>query len=472
MRYLSFLLAPLFLFACAGPDGGSRQTGTDSSHNYTAVKRWLDKLPTVSSNRAYLEVSEKVDPGPFSMWKPVQIFAGKLPGKWHFIPVLVKYQISEGDTTRTLLVTFTPEGKEIDRQEAGLQHPTNEESGRWLHRWPMMLNDTMVEVREERWDKSAEGKAGVQYFTFTATGQIQAFPLEQTSFEAYASRFPDLHTPFMAGRPDIGTLKKVSRFSPWFSYRGVIGYDQLDMYHLGKLRIPGKPLLLLYAYGPTSYDEGEELDTTLQVVTCRADGSVADQLNLYTTIKGEGNVQRSRNAVIQQDGVITLEESGSNIADMALWGLSSTVTRKKAYQINADGKFEAEIRGVAYTVPGFSDAALKEVFQANKDEFAAKEDLQLREELFSLRDRSPFGISVKVSFYYWQQAPMAELLTFNEEEQIVDRYVIYNPKGATPPDMPRGTIDQQRISDWQGPVAIQLGSTTLQLTREGKFSTP
>ncbi|SKA42947.1 hypothetical protein SAMN04488128_10661 [Chitinophaga eiseniae] len=470
MRDLLFLLALLFLFACGTPEAGHRQTGTDSSHaDTTAVKSWLDKLPAVSCSHAYLDVNENADPGPFVILKPFQLFAGKLPGKRDFVPVLVKYQISEGDTTRMLLVTFTPDGKEIARQEVGLQHPASEESPRWIHRWPMLLNDTVVEVREERWARSLGDEAKVQYFTLTAAGQIHALPLERTSFETYAARFPDLQAPFAAGRPEITTLKRVSRFSPWYSYRWVIGYDQLDMYHYGKIQLPGKPLLLLYAYGPTSYDDGEKLDTTLQLITCKTDGTAIDQLPLYTTITGEGNVQRSRNAVVRQDGSVMLEESSSNVADMTLWELGSTVSRLKAYHIGAGGKFEAEIHGVTYTVPGFSDAAIQEVFQSNKDNFAEKEDLQLREELFSLRDRSPLGFSVKAAFYHWEGAQVAELLTFNEKDQIVDRYVLFNPRGVRLPDAPKGTLDQQRVSDWKGPVTLHLGSTTLQITREGKF---
>lgn len=470
MKYTPFLLPLLFLFACGSQDADRRQTGMDSSHASTAaVKSWLDKLPVADRYHAYLDVTEKAAPGPFAALKPFQLFAGKLPGKRDFIPVLVKYQIKEGDTTRTLLVTFTPDGKEIARQEVGLQHPANEVGDRWMRRWPMLLNDTVVEVREQRWGKSSEDEASVQYFTFTAVGQIHAFPLEQTSFETYATRFPDLQAPFAAGRPEITRLKRVSRFSPWFPYRWVIGYDQLDMYHYGKIQLPGKPLLLLYAYGPTGYDDGEKLDTTLQLISCKAEGSAVDQLHLYTTITGEGNVQRSRNAVIRQDGSIMLEESSSNIADMTLWDLSSTVSRLKVYHIGAGGKFEAEIHGVTYTVPDFSDAAMQEVFQSNKDDFSEKEDLQLREELFSLRDRSPFGISVKVAFYRWENAQVAELLTFNEKEEIIDRYVLFNPRGVSLPDVPKGSLDQQDIRDWKGPVTLQLGNTTLQITREGKF---
>lgn len=474
MKYLSFLFAPLFLFACAGSDAGNRQTGADSSKaNTAAVKSWLEKLPDLQTGNHFLEVSGEMDPGPFAGRSYHRFAAGKLPGKRPYVAVLAvcEFEPNTSLSSSQLLVTFTPDGKEIARQEVGTLRLTGEGTQE-LRSWPMFINDTTIEVREER----PQGKSQIRRIELAADGGIRLVPPERGTFDEFASRFPALQLPLTINSASIPKLKRVSPLSPWFSYQEVIGYDKLDIYHYGKVMFPGKPLLLLYAYGPAN-DEGAVVDSAVQLVACKPDGTIAGQINLYGKLFGEGVEHRWRNAAIHEDGSVFVEESIVNDADMVLWQLGSTETRQMTYRCDAAGKLQPEVRSITYTVPAYAISTLKEVFQENKERFDTPEGGHHKEMLFGIQDSMPFGVSVWVHFYQRGQQQLAELFTLNDAGETLDRYVLYNyPENADyrsvaiPVDAWENKVSP--VTNLTGPVTIQLAATTLQLTPEGKFIKP
>ncbi|QJB31192.1 hypothetical protein HF324_07370 [Chitinophaga oryzae] len=474
MRYLPFWLAPLFLFACASPEAANRQAGTDSSHtNNEAVKLWLEKLPEADTSKHFLNVSEDVDPGPFGDRGYHRFSAAKLPGKRKYVAVLAacEFELNTPVSSSQLLVTYTPDGNEIARQEIGTLRLTVEGTQE-LRSWPVYINDTTIEVREER----PQGKSQIRRMVLAADGAIRPVPPEKSPFDEYASRFPGLQLPLAISSAAIPKLKRVSPLTPWFSYQDIIGYDKLDIYHYGKIILPGKPLLLLYAYGPAN-DEGAVLDSAVQLVACKPDGTVTDQKDLYGKLFGEGVEHRWRNAVIHEDGSVTLEESIVNDADMALWQLGSTEARHMTYRLDAAGKFLSEVRRITYTVPAYTVNTLKEVFEQNKDRFGTPEGGHHKEMLFGIQDRMPFGILVWVHFYQHGEHQLAELVAMNDAGGILDRYVLYNYpetadyRGVAIP-MDASQNKAYPVTNLTGPVTIQLAETTLQLTPEGKFVKP
>ncbi|MBC9933450.1 hypothetical protein [Chitinophaga qingshengii] len=413
-----------------------------------------------------------MDPGPFKDRTYSRFLGGKLPGKWSFVPVLVRceFDVKEPLKALELLVTFTPDGKEISRQEIGRHEMLNDAATEAIYSWPMRLNDTTIEVRETRTNKNP----AIRCYVLAKDGVIRALPMEKTSFEEYTSRFPALQAPLAIGQPDITKLKKVSRLTPWMSYSEVISYDNLDVYHYGKVTLPGKAPLLLYAYGPTGYDEGEAHDSAVQVVACKPDGTATDQLLVYATISGEDNTRESRNAVIREDGTITLDELDIDGGEMALWSLGSTLTRSVAYRIDTEGKFKQEIRGITYRVSDYSLAKLKEVYETNKEHFAQQEEGHLTEMLFAVHDRMPLGMEVRVHFYKKGNTRLVELYTTDKTGKLLDRYALLNQlEGADyqSVDIPAdGEIrGDQAETPYAGPITIHLGSTALQVTPEGKF---
>lgn len=475
MKYYLSLLTLLFLFACGASEKGQQQTGTDSSATRTAeTKSWLEKLPVIKSVDGSLYLVRETAPGPFNDRKFKKFSAGKLAGNRKFIPVLAEYEFdADGQLLSSqLLVTFTPDGKEIARQEVGGLRLTTAGGSEDLRSWPVLFNDSTIEVREAR----SQGKSQVRHYVLTAGGNIQAVPMEKGTFEEYTSRFPALQPPVSVGNPVFTNLRAVSHVSPWFFYEEVIGYDKLDIYHYGKVSAPGKPLLLLYAYGPAN-DDGADLDTAVQVMACKPDGSVTDQKTLYGRLSGEGIERRWRNAEIQQDGSITIEESNVNDGEMASWELISTETRHLTYRLDAAGTFQPEIRGITFTVPAYTLPALKAIFEHNKEQLARKEGEHITEILFGIQDRIPFGIMVWVHFYQHGQQQLAELFTTDDTRKVLDRYVLYNyPEAsayqAVKIPLEPGEDKASPVTNLTGPVTIQLGATTLQVTPEGKFVKP
>lgn len=475
MKYYLPLLTSLFLFACGSSEKGHRQTGNDSTRANTAeIKSWLEKLPVIKSENGSFYLVRETAPGPFSDRKFKKFSAGKLEGNRKFIPVLAEYEFdAEGQILSSqFLVTFTPDGKEISRQEVGGLRLTAAGGSEDLRSWPVLFNDSTIEVREAR----SQGKSEVRQYVLTAAGDIRALPVEKGGFEEYASRFPALQLPFTVVSPVFAKLREVSHLSPWFSYEEVIGYDKLNMFHYGKVTAPGKPLLLLYAYAPAN-DDGADLDTAVQVAACKSDGSVTDQKTLYGRLSGEGIERRWRNAEIQQDGSITVEESNVNDGEMASWEQTSTETRLVTYRLDAEGKFQPEIRGITFAVPGYSLPALKAIFEHNKEQLAKKEGEHITEILFGIQDRMPFGIMVWVHFYQHGQQQLAELFTTDDTKKVLDRYVLYNyPEAsayqAVKIPLEGGDDKAYPATNLTGPVTIQLGETILQVTPEGKFIKP
>ncbi|MBC9910233.1 hypothetical protein [Chitinophaga varians] len=472
MKYYLSLLTFLFLFACGAAENAQQQTGTDSSGANTAeIKSWLEKLPVIKSENGSLYLVRETAPGPFNDRKFKKFSAGKLAGSRKFIPVLVEYEFdAEAQLLSSqLLVTFTPDGKEIARQEVGGLRLTAAGGSEDLRSWPVMFNDTTIEVREAR----SQGKSQVRHYVLTAGGDIRAVPPEKGTFEEYTTRFPALQLPFAVGSPVFTKLREVSHLSPWFSYEEVIGYDKLNVYHYGSVAATGKPRLLLYAYGPAN-DDGADLDTAVQVVACKPDGSVTDLKTLYGRLSGEGIERRWRNAEIQQDGSITVEESNVDDAEMASWELTSTETRLLTYRLDAAGMFQPEIRGITFAVPAYSLPALKAIFEHNKEQLAQKEGEHITEILFGIQDRMPFGIAVWVHFYQHGQQQLAELFTTDDTRTVLDRYVLYNyPEAAAYQavkiPLEAGEDKAHPVTNLTGPVTIQLGATSLQVTPEGKF---
>lgn len=475
MTRYSFLFPLVFLFSCGVFESRQQSAKTDSILVNTAeVKAWLDSIPAITSNEGgqYLFITKDMAPGPFKERTYSRFLGGKLPGKWSFVPVLVRceFDVKEPLKALELLVTFTPDGKEISRQEIGRHEMLNDGATEAVYNWPMRLNDSTIEVRETRTNQ----KPAIHVFVLAKDGVIRTLPMEKTSFEEYATRFPAMQAPLSIGQPDIAKLKKVSRLTPWMSYSDVIGYDNLDIYHYGKITLPGKTTLLLYAYGPTGYDEGEAHDSAVQVVACKPDGIATDQLLVYATIYGEDNTQKSRNAVIREDGTITVDEVDIDGGEMALWNQGSTLTRAVTYRIDTDGKFKQELRSITYGVSDYSLAKLKEVYETNKEHFEKEEEGHLTEMLFAVHDRMPLGMEVRVHFYKKGNTRLVELYTTDKSGKLLDRYVLLNQLEGTdyqsvniPSD---GEIrGDQPETPYSGPITIQLGSTALQVTPEGKF---
>ncbi|WP_212004257.1 hypothetical protein [Chitinophaga sp. HK235] len=125
MKHFSGLLAVLLFFACNTRNTEQNGTASDvQTVSPVLVKAWLKRLPVIKLQDGNIVPPRLIDnPGPFAVEKYDQLAAGILLGRHSFIPVIVSYVYSCGkgsDCQKTLLISYTPEGKEIGREEVGI----------------------------------------------------------------------------------------------------------------------------------------------------------------------------------------------------------------------------------------------------------------------------------------------------------------------------------------------------------------
>ncbi|WP_147243599.1 hypothetical protein [Chitinophaga flava] len=489
MKRLASMLILLPLMACLS---------CNTNNGHATTEEHADTVKTVPFNfhawsKALKVIEKPIDiysledvtnnPGPFAAGGFKKISAGILSRSKSYMAIIAWCETNEKESgSVTLLLTYTPDGKEIARQEIGREkQETREDESNYLHKWPEMNNDSIVLVKEiwytvrKGGDDTGENKARMKQYKINQRGEVTVIPQETESFDAFTGRFNVLTTPLNITMPDLAQLKPLSLLTPYFDFSDVLYFNDIRFYHYGKIPLPGKRIYLLYAAAQMYGDEAER-DSTVQLIAYTSDGKETGRVRLNGIYASEGLYDASKNAAIAADGTISVTEESNEDQMGDVFYFTSMVSDKVIYRPDAEGKLVRELKAREYNSSDFSTANLKEMLVSRRKD-ADKPDTELDQPLFTIPQEK--NIYVRVHVYDNGQEQLVELYTVDAELHVLDHHVIYNTlkkvsyekasakdkttvEGESDPDPDKKTL-------LKGPATIRLKDKILQITPEGKF---
>lgn len=478
----ALILLPLIaLFSCDTNSKAHTETTKDSVAVISFdLKAWMKGLPVLQKPvdmYALTEVTGRKGPFPFGTYKA--IFAGIVNSNKQYITLIARGVFPGESSSESFLFTFTPEGKEIARERVGLEkEDTINNVINVVRLWPVIDNDSLFAVKEDwqSYKKDATGvgerKASMKLFRIGKDGRITPVQQETDSFEGFAARFNTISLPATIGKPDLPRLKRLSFITPYYNFADYIYYDNMQLFHYGKMQVPGNGMYLLYATGLMDYEDAV-VDTSVQLVACTAKGRETDRLMVFGTEGAEGYYTRTYNCSVAADGSITLTEETPGYNEYMVFYLEGQLIRQLAFRLNGEGKFVKQLKGLEYAAADLEENAIrKALVQMAKD--GAKEHTM---DDFLFRVNRENSINVRLHIYNKDKDQLAELYTVTTDNQVLDRYVIYN-------DLKKADYQQVAAKDGtkiegeemeageeklEGPAAIRLKGKLLAITPEGKF---
>ncbi|SKA42945.1 hypothetical protein SAMN04488128_10660 [Chitinophaga eiseniae] len=484
---LLILLPAMAFFSCNHSSSAAKEPVADSVKTVAFdFKGWLKHLKTIPHPVHGYDL-ESIDSalGPFAQSGFASVSAGIVARQQNYLAIAAQgFYKKDSDSSVMLLLIYSPDGKEIGRQEVGMsKEETRGDESNSIHKWPEFLNDSTFWVKEtwytlKKGATNGESKARIKQYRISYQGQINAVPQETVPFDTYAGRFKTLATPFTATYSLTG-LQPVSLLTPYFDFSDLIYFEQIKLFHYGKIPVPGKGMYLLYAVG--SLEGGESvMDSTVQLVYHTTDGKESSSIRLNGYIGSEGYYSASKNAVVAADGTIRVtEESNDEDGVGGEVGFIFKSEELAVYTPEAGGKFKRELAGKNFNSAEFNPADMKELLATRRSNYdAASLDTEFEQSLFSvLRDET---IYVRMHVYDNGGEQLVEIYTVGTDLRVLDRYVVYNNLKKTPYEKVSArdnvSVDGEIERDdtvhklpVNGPVTITLKDKVLLITPEGKF---
>ncbi|MBC9933451.1 hypothetical protein [Chitinophaga qingshengii] len=449
-------------------------------------KEWLKHLKPVEPPVNTYDL-ENIDStlGPFAQSGFHSVSAGIVSRHKNYVAIAAQCIFKKDNYDNTvLLLVYSPDGKEIARQEIGSdKDETKNNETNSMHKWPEFLNDTTFWVKEtwytqKKGDDVGDSKARMKQFRIDYTGKITAVPQETVTFDAYASRFKPLTIPFTITYPNVAGLKPVSLQTPFLDFSEWIYFEKVDPYHYGKIDLPGKGTYLLYATGQLNGGESV-MDSTVQLVYHSPDGKESSSIRLNGYSGSEGYYTASKNASIAADGTIrVIEESNDNGGTGEELYFGNTMEDEVTYTPKEGGKLKRQLVKKNFITEELSVNDLKELLANRRSNYAANTEpkTEIDQSLYSIQRNDI--VLVRMHVYDNGAEQLVELYTIKPDLKVLDRYVLLNTLKSMPYDKVKAADDvalegehykADNLQILNGPAIVTLKDKVLQITPEGKF---
>lgn len=486
---LLILLPAMAFFSCNNNSGAAKEPVADSVKTVAFdFKAWLKHLKAIEQP-LYSYNLENIDStlGPFAQSGFHSVSAGILSRQKNYVAIAAQCMYNKDDqNTIMLLLIYSPDGKEIARQEIGMnkEESKNDESNS-VHKWPEFINDTTFWVKESWYSMKkgateGESKARIKQFRINYQGQVESVPQETIPFDTYAGRFKPLTTPFTVNYSLTG-LQPVSLLTPYYDFSELIYFEKIQLYHYGRINLPGKGTYLLYTAGQLEGGESV-MDSTVQLVYYTPDGKESSSIRLNGYTGSEGYYESFSRAAISADGTVSVTEETNDEGMGGDLFFTYKLENDIKYTPGEGAKFKRQIVGKNFTANEFTAADLKEMLAARRKNYGGttQMDTEFDQPLYSIhRDET---IYVRLHVYDDGNDQLVELYTVGTDLRVLDRYVAYNNLKKVPYEKAsardnvslEGEIERDDVAVKQtlnGPAIITLKDKVLLITPEGKFQT-
>ncbi|NML39239.1 hypothetical protein HHL17_18715 [Chitinophaga sp. G-6-1-13] len=490
MRRLASLLIllPAMAFFSCNNSGAAKEPVADSVKTVAFdFKGWLKHLKPVEMP-LYSYGLENIDStlGPFAQSGFYSVAAGILSRHKNYVAIAAQCIYKKDDQNSImLLLIYSPEGKEIARQEIGMEkeESKNGESNA-VHKWPEFINDTTFWVKESWYTRKkdatdGESKARIKQFRITDQGLVEAVPQETISFDTYAGRFKPLTTPFTVQWSMIG-LQPVSLLTPYYDFSELIYFEKIKLYHYGRINLPGKGVYLLYTAGPLESGESV-MDSTVQLVYYTPDGKESSHVRLNGYTGSEGYYESSSHAAIAADGTISVTEETNDEGVGGDLFFTYRLEDDMKYTPGEGARFKRQMVGRNFIADDFTPAGLKEMLASRRNNYNGTMDMdtEFDQSMFTIRQDET--IYVRLHVYDNGSEQLVEIYTVGTDLRVLDRYVAYNNLKKIPYEKAsahdnvsvEGEIEKDDIAVKQpkleGTAMMSLKDKLVVITPQGKF---
>lgn len=474
-------------FSCNN-SGAAKEPVADSVKTVAFdFKGWLKQLKPVEMP-LYSYGLESIDStlGPFAQSGFYHVSAGILSRQKNYIAIAAQCMYKKDDQASImLLLIYSPDGKEIARQEIGMEkEETKNGESNAVHKWPEFINDSTFWVKETWYTRKkdatdGESKARIKQFRITAQGQVEAVPQETIPFDTYAGRFKPLTTPFTVQWNMIG-LQPVSLLTPYYDFSELIYFEKIKLYHYGRINVPGKGVYLLYSAGPLESGESV-MDSTVQLVYYTPDGKESSSIRLNGYTGSEGYYESYSHASIAADGTVSVTEETNDEGVGGDLFFTYRLEDDMKYTPDAGAKFKRQMVGRNFIVDEFTPAGLKEMLAARRNNYNATVDIdtEFDQSLFTIhRDETTY---VRLHVFDNGSEQLVEIYTVGTDLKVLDRYVAYNNLKKIPYEKAsahdnvsvEGEIERDdnavKQTKLDGTAMMSLRDKLIVITPEGKF---
>ncbi|WP_143306784.1 hypothetical protein [Chitinophaga vietnamensis] len=483
---------PIAISACNQNSGNNENSSKDTAATATVITANVD-FDKLLAALPVLELpfdKYRLEDIPANKFTPVNkdhryvsYKAGLLARKPRYIAIIYQCNVNpDKGWYHTYLVTYTPAGKEIAREEIAmntLEENGNEKSN--ISTVPVLENDSIVELRmqwyryETKNEDEPKSKARLRMLKINPDGAIIHLPQETDSFEAFMKRFPVLKLPLTIDKkPETATLRPLSKLTPYYNFEEFIFYDSLNLYHYGKVITNNKVPLLLYATGHMEQEE-MVMDPSIQLVSYNENGKEVNRCIAFGAMGAEGYYTDVKSTIIAPDGsfkqVEEVGEPGDNTrvtTKIFTWNRNTT--------IDNDGKFHTIYTSLLLSSPQFTEKALKIKLKERREAETPHSpySANFNEDVTLIPWEKP--LLLKLHIFQNEHELLAEFFTVDSKGKLLDRYTFINTLKKTPYDQVKAgdNADHDATADeesrhLQGPALIQLADKQLEVTPDGRF---
>lgn len=481
------LVPAMAFFSCNNNSGTAEVPLADSVKTVSFdFKGWLKHLKPVEQP-VYIYNLQDIDStlGPFAQSGFHSVSAGIVSRHKNYVAIVAQCIFKKDEPANTvLLLVYSPDGKEIARQEIGSdKDETKNDETNSVHKWPEFLNDSTFWVKEswyshKKGDDNGDSKARMKQYRIDYTGKVTAIPQETVAFDAYAGRFKPLTVPLTITYPSLAGLKPVSLQTPYLDFTEWMYFEQVDLYHYGKIALPGKGTYLLYATGQLNGGESV-MDSTVQLVYHSPDGKESSSIRLNGYSGSEGYYAASKNASIAADGTIrVIEESNDEEGYGGEIYFPSHLEDEVTYTPIEGAKLKRQVVGKNFVTEELSANDLKELLATRRSNYAAntQPNTEFDQSLYSIQRNDI--VLVRLHVYDNGGEQLVELYTIKPDLKVLDRYILLNTLKSMPYDKVKAADDvalegenhkADNLQTLNGPAIFTLKDKVLQITPEGKF---
>lgn len=451
--------------------GSTTATNQDSTANMPAsltFGEFVESLPVVplpyySENLKPIPENFKVPgfPAVYNCQK-----AGKLATVNGFTPVIYSGMMTEGHRVVYLSI-YDAAGDERSRMQLAGDGYIDKESAAYnehyrdAYLFSSFESDSFIELKcyyrfKDKGTVNLEKKACF-FYHISADGVIAKLPGDTISLETFASGFPLKENPFHEDSVKLKGLKLISRLTPYFNFAEV-AID--SVYAYGRIELDGLPTALLFGRDLIEGEGGS--DPQLDLITYNDKGKIAGTLMLIGGSGVEGGNDNIRNARIDQEGNIRLDEKHTLFLDD---GAEFTENVEMQYAIQASGSI-VPVEATLITITGSvfkQDLLLKQFHNTTIDYLVSSIP-------------SPERLRISMHFFQKGNECLMELFTSKSDGVVLDRYPVYNTlkkvsykEAASKDQDPEDGYVVEKRGHFTKDVVIKLPGKDVHVDADGKF---
>lgn len=392
--------------------------------------------------------------------------AGKLPPVHGYTPVIYRGMVAEGKRL-IYLITYDAAGKERSRLQLGgdgyidKESPAYDEQYKEAYLYGEIESDSLIELKcyyqfNDKGNINVEKKACF-FYHITADGIIARLPQDHISLEAFAAAFPLKEKPFQEDSVNLKGLKLISRLAPYFNFAEV--YVD-SVYAYGRIEPEGLPTALLFGRDRVEGEGGA--DAQVDLITYNEKGQIAGSLMILGGNGIEGENYNTRNARIDHEGNIRLDEKHTLFLDD---GADFAENVDMQYAIQASGSI-VPVEATLITITGsvFRQDLLLKQFRNNTIDY--------------LVSAIPSPERLRVSMHFFQKGNecLMELFTSKADGLVLDRYPVYNTlkkvsyrEAASKDQDPDDGYVVEKRGHYTKDVVIRMPGQELHVDADGRF---